>query len=520
MTTPSSDRPFRRRVLVNTAAVGLSNGWSMVLTLVSLPLMLRGLGAAGFGTWVLLQTFSAVSGWLSLLDLGMGTAGTREVAGRHGVEDRDGLADAVGTTLLVLTLLGVASGLVFSIVGPLVLPTLFQTPDRLVDALQFAIVIYGCQIALDLVTGAFLAVLDGYQRVDRARAVDVTRRTLVTAATAMAALSTHRLGAVAVASALATAIGTVVAAVVTRSTARGTRPTASLATARALFRYGRTVAVLRPLGVLHRTIDRFVVGVILGPSPVALVEIATQVQNGADSVLAASSYAVVPTSARLQAQEEPRKLVELVETGTRYSLLATWPVAALAAVLAAPLIDVWVGPRYAESAGLIVLASIALAILAPAQVGSNHLLGTGRAGTILRIAAVAIVVNVVGSIVLVNIVGVAGAFQATIVAALITAPLLILAVVDDLQVPVGGFVRTSLLPAAAAPLAAIAGAGAVVLLPLGSWPTLLLGGAIGVLAAAGAALRWGLKPHERSAVLAMLRQRLGGGSAPGSATAG
>jgi O-antigen/teichoic acid export membrane protein len=514
MTTPTPDRPYRRRVLVNTAAVGAANGWSMVLALVSLPLMLRGLGSAAFGTWVLLQTFSAMNGWLSLMDLGMATAGTREIAGRHGVDDRPGLAEAVGSTLASVGLLAVATGLAFAAIGPFVLPALFSAPDDLRGPLQLAIVVYGIQATFDLLIGAFTSVLDGYQRVDRARAVDVARRTLVTAATAVAALATNRLTVVAVASLAATVAGTVVALLATRATIRGLRPRPSTSGARALFRYGRTIAVLRPLGVLRSTIDRFVVGVILGPSAVTLVEVATQVHNGSNAVLSASSYAVVPAAARLHAQGEPTKLTELVESGTRYSLLATWPIAALSAVLAAPLIDVWVGADYAEAAPLIALACAAVAITAPAQVGSQFLLGTGRARTILRIAFAAIVVNVVASIVLVRTVGVAGAFEATILGALVTAPLMIAAVLDDLRLGIATFVRTAIVPAVPAAVGAIAGAGLALALPLGSLATIVVGGVVGLACASLAALRWGLRPHERAKVLSVLRARRPGRPRP------
>ena len=44
---------YRRRLLVNTAAHGLSTVWLMVLTLATLPLLLGGLGSEAFGLWVL-----------------------------------------------------------------------------------------------------------------------------------------------------------------------------------------------------------------------------------------------------------------------------------------------------------------------------------------------------------------------------------------------------------------------------------------------------------------------------------
>jgi O-antigen/teichoic acid export membrane protein len=507
MTRSAADRPFRRRVLVNTGAVAIGNGWAMVVALVSLPLVLRGLGAVSFGTWALLQTFSAVSGWFSLLDLGLSTAATRAVAARHAVDDHEGLGSAVGTTLASLAVLGIASGLVLALVGPFVLPHVFRTPPRLHHQLRIGAVAFAVQVAFDLLCGGFQSILDGYQRIDRSRAIDAIRRTGVAAATSVVALTSHRLDRVAIASAAATIAGAVVGAWVLHRTIRGTRPTVSRRMAGEIFRYGRTVAVLRPLGVLQRTIDRFVVGAILGPAAVSLVEVATQLQNGTDAVLSATSYAVIPGSARLHARGDRDKLREMVLTGTRYVLLATWPVAALTAILGGPAIHLWVGGRYHEAAVLVALGVASLALVAPAQVSSNILLGTGRAGTILRVALLAIVINVVGSIGLVHAVGVAGTFEATILAAAVTLPMLLRPTLRDLEIATPDFLRRAAAPAIAAPVAASIAAGIVVALPLGAIVTLLLGGALGVGAAAAATLRWGLLPSETQAITRRLRGR-------------
>src|SRR5690606_27506166 len=113
---------------------------------------------------------------------------------------------------------------------------------------------------------------------------------------------------------------------------------ASRREARALLSYGKTVAVLRPFGVIQRTMDRLIVGTMLGPGPVAFVEIATQIQNGADAVLSASSYAVIPSASWLRAREDRHTLRELLLTGTKYSLLVTLPFVIGPALLAGPLV--------------------------------------------------------------------------------------------------------------------------------------------------------------------------------------
>jgi O-antigen/teichoic acid export membrane protein len=498
---------FRRQVLLNTASTGLANGWAMVVTLVSLPLLLQGLGPAAFGTWVLVQTFSAVTGWFSLADAGVGTAATRAVAEKASLGDTTAVSRLVSSALSVSAGLGVICAAALALAGPALLPGLFNTPDRLRDDLRLALLVFAVQVLLDLLTEGAEACLEGLQRVDLSRGIDVVRRTLVAGATVVVARSTGDLSDVAIASVVASAVGTIAAAAVLgrHLPARLVRPSAS--DVRRLLSYARAVAVLRPLGVLQRTMDRLVVGAVLGPSTVSLVEIATQVQNGADAVLSATSYSVVPSAAWLSAREDRRTLQELLHRGTKYSVLATVPVAALTAVLAGPLVRVWLGDRYSDAAGLAVMALLTVIVVAPLQVGSSLLLGVGRAGEILRAAGAAVAVNLAASLVLVHVTGIVGVFQATLLASAVLVPLLTRPVLRAVDSNVAGFVADAVVPTIAPTVALVAGAGAVVLLPLSDGLTLVAGTVAGLGAYALVALRWAVDRDELAELRAAVRPR-------------
>ena len=217
--------------------------------------------------------------------------------------------------------------------------------------------------------------------------------------------------------------------------------------------------------------DRLIVGAVLGPSAVTLVEIATQVQNGSEAVLSASSYSVVPTSSWLRARSDDDSLRELLETGTRYSLLVTYPIVALTAILAGPLVGLWVGADYAAAPGLAVVAVLYVALTAPLQVGSNLLLGVGRAGTILRAAALAVAVNFVASLILVHAVGIVGVLIGSLVGTALLVPMLGRSMLAEVGVRAWDFVRQAVLPVVVALLPLVAVAGAVVALPLADLPT-------------------------------------------------
>jgi O-antigen/teichoic acid export membrane protein len=488
-------RPFHRRVVRNTVASGAGNAWAMAVAVVSVPLLLTGLGSTAFGLYALLLTFSAVSGWFSLADFGVWTATTRLVAASTSVGDEEEATEIARTAMATVTLLGVAGAALFAFVGSATLPAIFHAPARLADDLRVAIAVFSGTIVLDLVTETAQACLEGYQRVDLSRASDAFRRFLFATATCGVALAGGGLRGVAFAGAGAAAVGAVVTLVGLRArlVSRHEHRDPFGARAGALLRSGRTVAVLRPLGVIERTMNRTVVGVVLGPIAVTFVELATQVQNGADAVLSASSYAVVPTASWLDARADHAKVREMLLRGTKYAVACTGFVSVVGMLLAEPAMRLWVGAAAAHSSsGLAVLGLVSVLMVAPIAVGSNLLLGLDRAHAILRAAAAAIVVNLVASLVLVHLIGTPGAFVATLLANLVVIPLLIRSFLRVGEVRFRDFARRALLPSVV-PLGALTvTTGIVVLAPFGDLMTVVAGS---VLGAAAAVVTYAVIPH-------------------------
>ena len=480
--------------------MGAGNVWAMIVQLVSLPLVLKGLGSTAFGLWVLIQTFSANSGWLSLLDAGLVTAGTREIAIGESLGDRARSATTTVTLLIFLAAIGIVAGAVFGVLGVTVLPGLFGTPESLDHAFRVAAVFFGAQVVFDFLTNGLEGALEGVHRVDLSRVIDAVRRTGIAIATSIAALVTKNLATVSgwslVASVVATITGSVLLAGRRLDWCGPTR-----AATRALFQYGKTVAFLRPIGVLHRTVDRMIVGIILGPQAVTLVEIATQIQGGADAFVSASSYAVMPSAAWLHAREDHGTLRQLLDRGTKYLLVLCIPLMLTIMVLAGPIVRVWVGPRYGDAAGLVAVALIYQVIVAPMAIGSNMLLGSGHAGDILRAVLAAIAINVGLSIVLVNHIGIVGAFIATIAGAVVSTPMLLRSILRRFATPLAEFVRSAIVPCLAPSLLAALGAAIGLLLGSRALIQLILGIAFAGLVAIPAALRWSVTRAELTAIL-------------------
>ena len=495
----------RRQALVNTVANTAANGWMILLSLVSLPLLLGGLGTDAFGTWVLLLTFSATSGWLSLADLGLGVATVRASAHHLSIDDRDGLSTVVGTSLTMYSCLAATCSLLFGIVAPWLLPDCSTPPKPWCPRSRSRREIFALQILFDLLSVGMMASLEGVQRLDLSRAVDTTNRTLTAIATVVVALTGGGLVGVTLASMGASIVTMVLALVLTRRGIPGRR-TRSRAEARELLTYGAQVGVLRGAGVLHRTMDRIIVGIILGPAAVTIVEIATQLQNGIAALLAPPPRP--PPRAHRGCTPGPRqeKLRELLLKGTKYSTMATTPVAVVVLVLAGPIIGFWVGPSFDAAVVPLALAMAYLISQTPFQVGSNLLQGMGKARSVIGPALAGVVVNLVASALLVNAIGVPGAFIGTLVGGLVLTPALLHNVLRQTELPLRPFLVEAVLPAVPMMLVAAVGAGVVLVLPLGDLVTVITGAAVGLALAGAVGLRWATSQTERQDLIATLRR--------------
>jgi O-antigen/teichoic acid export membrane protein len=489
----SAVRPFRRRIFLNTGATFLGNGWAMVVSLVTLPLLLKGLGPTAFGLWALLQTFSAINGWFSLVHAGLGTAATRAVAHSGARDDKAGESAALGTALALFVACGVVAGGLLALVGPPLLPRLFHAGE-LDAALRAAVLLFAVQVFLDVLAEGVESCLEGLQRVDLSRLVDAVRRTAVGVATASVALSGAGLVGVAAASLAASTTGPVAAFLLLLLLRHRFRTSPQMA--RSLLITASSVAALRPLGVLERTMDRLIVGIALGPASVTIVEIATQVANGASAILSASAYAVVPTSSWLQGRNDRHRLRELLDRGTRYSMLVTLPVVVGVAIVITPALHLWVGSRYSDAALPAVLALVTIAQVAPLQVGSELLLGTGHTWNIFRAASATMVVNLVGSILLVYLIGIPGTFVATLIAGLVLTFLLARSFLAEVGETAGEFLRNVVSRCLRPSLVLGAVAGFIVALRLPDMTTVALVAAVGGVACIAFTLSHSLERAE------------------------
>src|SRR5262245_25740387 len=104
MTEAASGTQIARRLVSSVLSNWASVFASIVVTFFLSPFVVRALGAAAYGVWVLV---GSTIGYLVLLDLGLRGAVVRFVAAGHARGDHEAAGRALGAALLVRLLMAV-----------------------------------------------------------------------------------------------------------------------------------------------------------------------------------------------------------------------------------------------------------------------------------------------------------------------------------------------------------------------------------------------------------------------------
>jgi O-antigen/teichoic acid export membrane protein len=392
--------------------------------LVAVPLLLDGMGTARVG---LLSLAWALVGYLSIIDLGLGRALTQAVAAALAKGERAELRQLVWTYLSLLTILGAVACGVMLVVGPWLMTTVVSSPDALRREIVLSTYLLALTTPLVMIGAGLRGFLEAHQRFDLVTFVRLPTTTLMffgpvlllsftnSLVAAVAVLLTMRLVA-----AVAYYILCVRLVPDLREWARPDSRTAFL-----LARMGGWITVSNVVGPVIVYIDRFVVGAVVSATAIAYYGIPADAVTRLSLIPLALVPVMFPAFASLTLRD-PR-LSLLVQRGTRLVLLAMLAPAAIGVAFAPDLLNLWLGPEFADKSALVAqLLLLGVVANGIAQVPLALLQGTGRPDVAAKLHLVELPLFVLGAWLATRLAGIQGAAIASATRALLDAALLFL----------------------------------------------------------------------------------------------
>jgi O-antigen/teichoic acid export membrane protein len=385
-----------------------------VIGLVLLPFNVAHLGPSAYGLWALT---ASITWFFGVLDLGYGSALVKFIAQYRAWRDRTALNEIVSTIAVVFTALG---GLCFLVTIILAwrIGSLFHIEPGQVRTAQSVLLIVGAYLGVRFALSVFGAVVYGFQRYYLNNAVSIGISVTVAAVNFGVLSAGHGLVTLVAAVTIVRLLSLGLFAWNAYRAFPGLRVRPSLsrrARLREVTGFSVYVLVLDWSAKLNYSSDTIVIGAMLNTTAVAVWTIGQRLAQLAQQLTNQLNEALFPSIVDSDAGHRPDRLQMILLHGTKLSLALAAPLCLGLIVLAGPLIQSWVGLKFAAS----VLPARLMLMVVLVQVGTASatmiLRGAGQHKLLAYTNATTAVVNVVLSVALVRPFGLLGVALGTLI---------------------------------------------------------------------------------------------------------
>jgi len=467
------------------------------------PFMVSRLGVDIFGLWSLIF---AVVGMFGLLDLGFATAAMKYVAELTASGEHAERNEVLATLLVVYSVLGaIALVLVGTLAGPA--SSWFDLPADQAEPFTLALWLVGAAVAINFPVSLIKAILIGSGRMHLVNAIELVT-TLVNAGLIVILLEAG-LGLLGVA--IATATTMLLGPLVMLPLA--IRLTPGLSASPRLFSRSRVrellgfsvyffIANVAMLIILR--IDPVVIKMFLTLSAVAVYAVAAKIAEYTYLLNKQFSNALMPLVSQSKGAGDAETVRRILMDGTRFLLAIAVPFIALLFFYADVILIRWMGQEFAESVPLLRILAIAV-LFSSVQLNAANVLGmTGEHRFVAFAMGGSAVLNLILSVVLIQIFGLTGVAIGTLVAALAAELLLVVPrACREQRLSLGEFLGKAVWPTVPALVPALGAAALMAYIqPPGNFGWIIFEGSLAALLYYAVFYATGLTRPERDLIIA------------------
>lgn len=420
--TPEISEPVNPVKLIfrNVSLNYVVTATELLVGIFMLPFNVSHLGQSAYGLWVLVASITV---YFSLLDMGYGVAQVRFAAKYRAERNTDALNEVASTMFWMFTVIG---ALAFSLALLLAfnLQHMFHLTTSQAQTGRIVFLFISGYVAIGFPASVFGGIVNGFQRIYLNGVVALTTTLVVAAVNVIVLLSGYGI----VELVAATTVVRILSYVAYAMNAYRVFPQLRIrlryfkpSRLREITGFSIFILLIDLANKLNYSTDTIVVGAFVGTVAVAvwavaqrLIDIVQRITDQLNSVL----FPVVVDSSTNQQLDRLRKILL---QGTLLSLACVVPLATGLALLAKPLIMLWVGSDFEGSVPIVYVLAIVVALRVGNATSAVILKGSGQ-HRLLAISNMSMAIgNLVLSIFLVRSLGLIGVAIGTLIPMIVTA---------------------------------------------------------------------------------------------------
>jgi O-antigen/teichoic acid export membrane protein len=412
-----------KRLFNNTLITFVDYGVLIGLNLAATPLLIANFGIDGYGAFVFLTIFS-IYGALAVFDLGMEGALMNYIARFQASGDRRRMHDALTVSLVYYSGIGLVLGVGIYFGGGLLASRLLGDGAAIEpETVYNAIALVAVNIVFQFVNMPLTATLQGMRRYVATKTVNSVMNIIRYVLVVAVAVMYHRIDA---------GFAVVLALTIVRQVAlaylllfrvpdfAGWRPHLDLSLFRRLFNYSSILFVTRIIGLVHNQMPKVLIWYYLPVASMTVFDVVARPAMLVRVIMGTVVSAIIPEAAQLHQRGEKAKIRWLYLSLIRYTYLIILPILAVLFVYIHDFMRLWVGAELAEHAYLSLILLAGYLILPAPTVANTMVVGLEKVRQTIWIPIVGTTLNLVVSVVLLQVVGLAGLLLGTLVSQLFT----------------------------------------------------------------------------------------------------
>ncbi len=341
----------RRLIAKNTIFNLVGQVLPMVIGVLTIPYIVRGLGAAQYG---ILSIAMMLLGYFNIFDLGLGRATVKFVAENLDPENAHKVPELIWTSLSLLVGLGIIGGTLSALFVPVSVTHFFKMPYELAGQARIALFVLCASMPIVLGNNALRGVLEATQRFDLVNYVKVPSSVVFYLAAALAIPFGAHVAAIVCLLVAVRLVSTFAYLFLCFRTIPGLRSSfrVSRASLGPLATFGGWIMITNVTGPVFGYIERFMIASLLSVSLLTFYSAPYELV----SKLLIFPMSVVPSLFPYFSYHGSRKSSEVSEMTSRtlkYLLLLLTPPVAIFLFFAKDIMQLWLGPQFAQASTVV-----------------------------------------------------------------------------------------------------------------------------------------------------------------------
>lgn len=400
-------------IYVKKVALNAFSNWGalligLVITFVMSPIIINSLGDTKYGIWAIM---TSISGYLTLLDLGIGSAVTRYVSKSTKTGDKRFITQIFNTALALYIIIGV--------IIICISPALAWVTEHLIKqqsvpgaTIWHLVILIAVDVSLFLVGAAYRGYYQGVQRYDMVNSIAIFLSILKAFAFYFLLKNGYGLVAMAyviIAGDLLALFGYAWMVRYTNNVLSYDVKSIHKEDIKTLITYSKFTFINMIANQFIYYSDSFVIGAFISAAAIAYYSIGWSLVEYLKKICLSFSRVFVPVFSELEASSDSDNMRKIMVSGSKMTLFLSLPFCFSLLVVGQQFITLWIGGNYGEKAYIIMAILLVPQFFEiPQQVNCSLLFGIGKHRFLSYANTVAGIINLVMSLLLVTKYGATG----------------------------------------------------------------------------------------------------------------